>query len=195
MKGLSKVTGGANMSKDIHALISDVAQGDMDALSELYDMLSLCIFNYARTITKNKELAEDITHDVFLQINKEAMRISKVTDPAAYIMVITRNHAYNLIKRGNRAAFADEISEISDGSSPYDRLLFEDAFSTLPANQRETVHLHLISGYTLKEIAQLQNTPLVTVKWRYGKALSRLREYFTQGEQEKKKEENCNGTI
>jgi len=180
------------MSNDINVLISDLANGDMKALAELYDMLSLRIFNYARTITKNKEIAEDVTHDVFLQINKKAVHIAKISDPVAYIMVITRNHSYNLIKRNNKIISSiDNALEESDYSSPYEKLLFEEAFSTLPANQRETVHLYLICGYSLKEIAKLQNTPLVTVKWRYGKALSQLRAYYT----ENIKEENCNERI
>ena len=179
------------MSKDIRTLISDLAKGDINALAELYDMLSLRIFNYARTITKNKELAEDITHDVFLQINKEAARIAKISNPAAYIMIITRNRSYNLIKRENRVtSLSDDTLEVSDDSSPYDNLLFEEAFSNLPVNQRETVHLHLICGYALKDIAKIQNIPLVTVKWRYGKALAKLRAYFKQD-----KEENFNGTL
>ena len=161
----------------------------MDALGELYDMLSLRIFNYARTIVKSKETAEDITHDVFLQISKQAARIAKISEPAAYIMTITRNHSYNMIKRNSRTNIStDELEETADDLSPYDNLLFEDAFSVLPANQRETVYLHLICGFTLKDVAKLQNVPLVTVKWRYGKALSQLKEYFMHD----KEEENCN---
>ena len=155
------------MSKDIHTLISDLAKGDINALAELYDMLSLRIFNYARMIIKNKEMAEDVTHDVFLQINKEAAQIAKTSNPAAYIMIITRNHSYNLIKRENRVASSlDDALEINDNSSPYDKLIFEEA------------------------LAKIQNAPLVTVKWRYGKALSKLRAYFKEDE-----EENFNGTL
>ena len=104
-------------------------------------------------------------------------------------MTITRNHSYNTMKRNNRTNVStDDLPDIDDNSSPYDKLIFEDAFSVLPANQRETVYLHLICGFTLKDLARLQNAPLVTVKWRYGKALSQLKEYFMHD----KEEENCN---
>ena len=188
------------MDRDIRALLCDMAEGDMNAFAELYNMLSLRIFNYARTIAKNKEVAEDITHDVFLQINRQAARISEISDPAAYIMVITRNHTYNLIKRCNKLNISavsldsDDGFDISDNSSPYENILFEDAFSALPANQSETVYLHLICGYTLKDIAKMQDTPLVTVKWRYGRALSRLREYFAQDKQDNQGKNNKNNT-
>jgi RNA polymerase sigma-70 factor (ECF subfamily) len=179
------------MSKDTRALIADIAKGSMDAFGELYDSLARRVFNYARTITKNKEMAEDITHDVFLQTMKNASRIEKISNPVAYIMVATRNHSYNVLKRESRIIILenDVIDNSALLSSPYDQLLFEDAFNTLPANQRETVYLHLICGYAHKEIATIQDAPLVTVKWRYGQALSKLREYFTQNEMEVKCDE------
>jgi RNA polymerase sigma-70 factor (ECF subfamily) len=154
-------------------MIAAVAKGNMDAFGGLYDLLSGRVLNYARTITRNNEMAEDITHDVFLQIYKHSARIEKMVNPAAYIMVATRNHSYNMIKCESRVtALQDEAFDVGTNSSPYDRLLFEEAFNSLPNNQRETVYLHLICGYAHKDIASIQNAPLVTVKWRYGKALS-----------------------
>jgi RNA polymerase sigma-70 factor (ECF subfamily) len=179
------------VNKDTHTLIAEVAKGSMDAFGELYDSLSSRIFNYARTITRNKEMAEDITHDVFLQIYNHAARIEKMANPIAYIMVATRNHSYNMLGRESRVvALEDNIFDVDAISSPYSQLLFEDAFNTLPVNQRETVYLHLICGYAHKDVAAIQNAPLVTVKWRYGKALSKLKEYFTQNEMEGKCDEH-----
>jgi len=59
----------------------------------------------------------------------------------------------------------------------------------LPINQREVVYLHLICGYKHKDVATIQNVPLVTVKWRYGQALTKLKEYFTQNDMEEKCDE------
>jgi len=171
-------------------LVANVAGGSMDAFGELYDYLARRVFNYARTITRNKETAEDITHDVFIQTLQHASRIEKAADPVAYIMVVTRNHSYNLLKRESRTTvLEDDILDNATISSPYERLLFEDAFNTLPASQRETVYLHLICGYAHKDVAAIQNAPLVTVKWRYGQALSKLKDYFTQNEMEEKCDE------
>jgi RNA polymerase sigma-70 factor (ECF subfamily) len=182
-----------NVSKRAQELIADVAEGSMDAFGELYDSLSARVFNYAHTITKSKEMSEDITHDVFIQIHNHAKRIAKMANPVSYIMVATRNHSFNLLKRESRQItdMHERIANIPQARPQYDSLLFEDAFNTLPANQRETVYLHLICGYPHKEIATIQNAPLVTVKWRYAKALSRLREYFAQNEPEEK----CNEHI
>ena len=180
------------MNKDVRTLLADISSNNINALGELYDLLARSVFNYIYVITKNKQMAEDVTHDVFLQTYQKASKIEKAPDPVAYIMVIARNHSYNVIKKESRITTLED-SDINDieSSLQYDRLLFEDAFNTLPASQRETVYLHLICGHTQKNIAAIQNTPLVTVKWRYRQAVSKLRDYFTQNEMEV----NCNELI
>ena len=178
------------MSKNINALLAEVSKGCMDSFGELYDSLADRVFNYARTITKNKEMAEDVTHDIFLQTHKHATQIAKMAEPVAYIMVSTRNHSYNMLKREKWVTeLQADVIDISSITSAYNRLLFEDAFSSLPANQREVVYLHLICGYMHKDVALIQNVPLVTVKWRYGQALSKLKGYFNQNDMEEKCDE------
>jgi len=169
------------MDKDVGILLNNTAEGDMDALGELYNALSVRIFNYARSIVKNKEMAEDITHDVFMRILKQSARFAGMTNPTAYIMTATRNCAYDHLRRGKRAeAPFDGLAEISAASSPCDQLIMDDALSLLPANQRETVYLHYVCGYTQQEVARIMGTPLVTVKWRRKKAISALQAYFNK---------------
>jgi len=178
------------LTGDIHALLADISKGNMDAFGELYDSLVRRVLNYAYVITKNKHMAEDITHDVFLQTFKFASRIGSASNPAAYIMTITRNHSYNVMKRENKiSSFDDSVPDSTTSPSPYEYFVFEEAFDTLPANQREAVYLHLICGYTHKDAAAIQNVPVVTIKWRYGQALSKLRKYFSQNETEVKCDE------
>jgi len=148
------------MNKDIHISLADMAEGDMDAFGEIYGMLSVRIFNYARAITKNKEMSEDITHDVFIQILKQAARLAKIADPIAYIMVTARNQTYNYLKRLKHATVPiNEIPE-TNTSLPFDKLLIEDAFSRLPANQRETVYLYHVCGFTQREVSKIMGVPL-----------------------------------
>jgi RNA polymerase sigma-70 factor (ECF subfamily) len=179
------------MSSNITAIFESMADGNMGALGELYRTFSVRVFNYAQAITRNKEMAEDITHDVFLRIYSQASRLAKMENPVAYIMTATRNESFSHIKRSNRVtATLEDVSEISDTSATYDQLFIEEAFSCLPPNQRETVYLHHVCGFTYKEVSQIMGAPLVTVKWRCGKAMQQLRAYFNQ-----EKEDNCDGVT
>lgn len=169
------------MTNDIPILLANIADGDMDALGKLYDLLANRVFNYSRTVTRSGVLAEDVTHDVFLQIHKNAARIVKMEKPTAYIMVITRNRSYDALRSGGDTVPLDETLK---GSPQEEQLYLEDAFARLPVVQREAAYLHLVCGYTHKEVAKIQNAPLVTVKWRYGKALAQLKDYFTETEEQ-----------
>ena len=167
------------MSKDIGTYLVSIAEGNIGALGELYSILSARIFNYARTITRNKEMAEDVTHDVFLQIYKHAERLAKMVEPVAYIMVAARNQSLDYLKRDKRiVASLEDISETEAARQTFDRMLIEDAFLQLPLNQRETIYLHHICGLTQKEVSKVMGVPLATVKWRSKKALTQLRTYL-----------------
>ena len=168
------------MDGHIIEILSNISKGDMNALGVLYDFMAERIFNYAHMILKNKELAEDVTHDVFLQIHKQTARVVKAPNPEGYIMVMTRNRAYNLTRIERRkSASLDEVPEASVNEQLDDRIMFETAFSKLSVARREAVYLHLICGYTHKETAAIVNAPVVTIKWRYGKAIAKLKEYMT----------------
>ena len=179
------------MSNNINTIFRSIADGNIDALGELYKTFSARVFGYAKAITRNKETAEDVTHDVFLRLYNQASRLAKMDNPIAYIMKATRNVSLDHIKRGNRiTATLDDVCEVSDASATYDRLFIEDAFSLLPPNQRETVCLHHVYGFTYKEVSQIMGVPLVTVKWRCGKAMQQLQAYFNQ-----EKEDYCDGVT
>ena len=183
MKGLSINSGGVRMDQNIRSSFSGLAAGDMNALDEIYNALSVQIYNYARTILKSKEASEDVTHDVFLQIVKIAARLASMKKPVAYIMVITRNRAYYHLKQNKCLSISlDEAHEADVTPVLFD--VVDDALSILPANRRETAYLHYLCGFKQKEVADIMRVPLVTVKWRCKKAKQQLQEYFDSDKEE-----------
>jgi RNA polymerase sigma-70 factor (ECF subfamily) len=165
--------------REINAVLARMAEGDVAALGELYELLSVRLFNYARAITGSRETAEDVTHDVFLQAYKQAARLAGFANPAAYLMTAARNRSLDCLRQSKRAGAALEDAPETGEAFPDDRLHIRDAFARLPASRRETVYLHYICGYTQKEVAGIMGVPLVTVRWRCKKAMSQLREYFS----------------
>ncbi|MCL2663961.1 MAG: RNA polymerase sigma factor [Oscillospiraceae bacterium] len=169
------------MDSRIKGLLSNISKGDIDALGELYDITAERIFNYAHVILRNKEFAEDVTHDVFLQIHQQAFRVAKVSNPMGYIMIMVRNRAYNQTRVERRKSLSlYEVPETYVNEQLDDRIMLETALSKLPAVQREAIYLHLICGYTHKETAAIVNAPVVTIKWRYGNAIKKLKELMKQ---------------
>ena len=170
------------MNKELKEFLSGMSEGDVNALSEIYDLMAAKIYNYVISITQKRQMSEDITHDVFLQILKHADRILRSSNPYGYIMAMARNQAYNVLKRERRIISMGDIPDTAVEESCENAFMLEEAFDILPANQREVVYLHLVCGFTHKETAKIQNAPLVTVKWRYSKALATLRNSLAENE-------------
>jgi RNA polymerase sigma-70 factor (ECF subfamily) len=168
------------MGNDINEYFIEISHGNMDALGKIYDLLSVRVFNYALTIAKSKETAEDITHDVFMQIIKHSSRLANMQNPTSYIMVATRNISYDYFKHKSRKTVSlDDVHDVATYPSET-QMLLEDALLSLPETQRETIYLHYICGYTQKEVSRITGAALPTVKWRSRKALSQLQAYFKQ---------------
>ncbi len=53
-------------------LISKVANNDLNALKEIYELSKTTIFATALSILKNKEDAEDILHDTYIKVYENA---------------------------------------------------------------------------------------------------------------------------
>ena len=77
--------------KIIDLYLSQIANGDESALEDLYNRLRVNIFSYALSVLKNRQDAEDIMHDCFLQIWSAAPSYKSAGRPMAWIVTITRN--------------------------------------------------------------------------------------------------------
>ena len=53
-------------------LLKKIAQGDRQSFSELYDRFVRVLFSTAMIVTRQREIAEEVVQDVFVQIWKRA---------------------------------------------------------------------------------------------------------------------------
>ncbi|MEM8889446.1 MAG: RNA polymerase sigma factor [Bacteroidota bacterium] len=88
-----------------------------------------------------------------------------------------------------RKSFPKEILEkhsnrlIAKGVSPETLLDIEilyKAMDRLPAPQKEVLILFEISGFSIREIAEIQNTTVGAVKTKISRARKKLKEYLTE---------------
>ena len=75
---------------ELNDLIRRTGQGDMDALELLYRSMKDSVFGMALMYTKSYSDADDIVHDTFLSVWKNAGSY-KPGGPKSWIMKITRN--------------------------------------------------------------------------------------------------------
>ena len=164
----------------IENCIAQIAAGDRDALTLLYQQTSAAVYGFALSILKNKQDAEDVLQDTYIQIWNAAGSYTPQGKPLAWIFTITRNLALMRMRERSRTVaiapedwqslFADEPAVTSE-----DQLVLVSLIETLSDQERQIVVLHAMTGLKHREIAELLNLRLPTVLSKYNRALKKLR--------------------
>lgn len=176
------------------ALVEQMIMGDESALAALYDRYAGLLFAMLLRILRDRQTAEEVLQDLFLQLWRGAARYdaSRGSLPA-WLMVMGRNRAISRLRRrdsqelledveawpANAIASGVDIEEETQRAQLAERL--RAAMTALPLEQREAVEFAYFEGMTQTEIAERTGSPLGTVKSRVRAALQSLRELFDDG--------------
>ena len=171
------------------ALMRAIAAGDRAALGRLYDEYADRMLALARRLLRSPREAEDLVHDVFIEVWRHAAEYSPERGSArAWLVVRLRSRAIDRLKSvgysrvmcvEGEALERTVTSQQPPPSSP--RYDFEGervrrAVETLPPDQRAVLELSYFEGLSLAETAERLGVPLGTIKSRLARALTRLRQ-------------------
>jgi RNA polymerase sigma-70 factor (ECF subfamily) len=170
--------------EELSALVNRCAHGDAHALRRIYLLQAPRLKGVALRITRSPSLAEDVLHDVFLKLWREAGRFDPARGPAsAWLVLMTRFRAMELVRRGGRERTVETMPEQQDESpDPFAQAVgqaqnrrLQDCLATLPAPARRAITAAFVEGLTHAEISQLHNMPLGSVKSLIRRSLRDLR--------------------
>lgn len=170
---------------DLYKALRAMCEGSTEAFDLIYAKFAPLVMQIASRLLADRMEAEDICHDVFLEI----LRRGASYDPnrgtmTAWIAVITRSRCLDRMRVRSRWQHTDEVEE-ERMTSPelteelvIHRLQQQDlqgALTALPSEQMQAVVSSYFSEHTQRQMSETWNVPLGTVKsWvRYG--LSNLR--------------------
>lgn len=150
-----------------------------EVLGRLYDDHVATLYRYALMLLADPAAAEDIVQDAFAGLLASTVLPE---DPLQYLRTSVRNGCYTRLRRRLRWSMRD--MPLLDLATPAgvdggERVALERALRTLPAEQREVVHLHVYEGWTFREVAGMSGESINTIASRYRYALARMREALT----------------
>lgn len=175
-------------------LVERVARKDRDALAELYRRHSRPVYSLAYNTMRNRESAEDLVQDAFLEVWRTAANYRSERGGAlTWILAITRNRGVDQLRRfSTRRRAQEKIGRgilVSQPDETFDltwenlrRRQVGEALRALPPEQLRVLELAYFSGLTHREIARQFRLPLGTVKGRMRLALKKLREQLEDWE-------------
>jgi RNA polymerase sigma-70 factor (ECF subfamily) len=169
-------------------LLARIRAGDEDALAAAYDLHGGLVFGLARRVTRDEQLAGEITQDVFAYLWELPGRV----DPGrgslrSYLAVVTHRRAVDEIRRNERRvriesstaiaghAEGPEASVVDATAAAWGRDKLTAALNALPDEQRRAVELAYYDGLTYRQVASVLGIPEGTAKSRLRLAIARLR--------------------
>lgn len=163
-------------------LITQLQDGHLEALGEIYDRYNPLVYRTALAITGDQEAANDLLQDVFLRLYRFAHHVDAQRPLEPWLYRMTANLSYTWVKRSRRwfkpiedlsewlagigKNVPDESTERNDDWEQVQR-----AVTQLPVSQRVVVVLYYLNDLSLQDIAVILDVPVGTVKSRlhYGR--------------------------
>jgi RNA polymerase sigma factor (sigma-70 family) len=163
------------------------------ALAAFFDRYATAVHALAFRLLGDREVAEDVTQDVFYKVQRSIDRLDPARDPRPWLTAITcntcRKHWRSKRYRVSRTALSWEDTPGLEerlpaaGQDPSQERLsreevrqVQEALDTLPAPLREAVVLHAYQGMGHDQIAETLGISHAAARKRYSRALAELGE-------------------
>ena len=194
------------------SMVRGLQNGDEGAASRLYETFQSDIYYFIlKTVNNDKELAEDLTQDTFVEILET---ISKLQEPAAFV-TWSKQIAYHKCtgyfkKRKELLADEDEdgysvfdtMEEENEEFIPGAALDHEDLRKTiiamineLPEEQKAAIILRYFNEISVQEIARIQEVSEGTVKSRLNYARKAIKKSVEDYEKKNDIKLHCVGVV
>lgn len=170
---------------DIHKeLIEASKKGDNRARRQLYELYARAMFNICYRMMNNREDAEDILQEAFIQAFTKLESFRYDSTFGAWLKRIVINTCINAINKkkvdlmltDDMYYFGDRSEEVENKELPLTTKDIENAMEHLPEGGRIVFSLYLLEGYDHIEIAQILGVTESTSKSQYMRAKRKVYE-------------------
>ena len=130
------------------------------------------IYYKVLSVVKNDDDAEDICQETFISVYKNLSKFREESNIYTWIYRIAINKTYDFFKKRKlEFEINDDVLSLPEDINFDTKVILEEKLKLISEKEKEIVVLKDIYGYKLKEIAEMKNMNLSTVKSVYYKAL------------------------
>jgi RNA polymerase sigma-70 factor (ECF subfamily) len=164
-------------------LMEDVKEGKVEKMAVLFEKHHVPLFNFFMRLTGNRNISEDLVQDVFMRMLKYRTTYQGRSKFTLWMYQIGRNaHIDYLRKKKDELPLDEQWSDpITQEASPEEKLeggqdaqLLRQALAKLPLKKREVLILSRYQNLKYKEIAELMDCHIGTVKAHVHRAIKEL---------------------
>lgn len=164
-------------------LLLKIASGSEAAFDSFYQQYGTSIYNYILRLIHETAPAEEITQEVFLAVWTGASAFSGRASVKTWLFKIAHNQAVSWLRKIKPLELLDKQHTLATKDPKLEEKIDADlqlehlrlALDRLPFNHRATIELAFVHGLSYREIAEIMNCPIGTVKSRNAYALRQLK--------------------
>ena len=161
-------------------LVERLRELDQDAWAALFDEHQPRIWRYVLARTGDRQTADDVTSQVFVEALESIHRFQHRGKPVlAWLFRIARNQmgkAFRTRRRQVAGPAPEPAAEDVEGT--LDSIIVAEALATLTRDQADAVVLRYFSGYGTREIAQFMGKSESAVYSLQIRAVASMRRYL-----------------
>ena len=168
-------------------IMEAVKNGELQQATLLFERYHKRIFNFLARMSMDRELAEDLTQNVFLRIIKYRNSYREGNKFQSWIYQVARNvfsDHYQSVK--NRFSDFVDVEKVSDHIGSNDdseeqdekEKLLHRSMAKLTEEQRELLVLTRFQQMKYEEVAAIMDTTVANIKVKVHRAILKLREYY-----------------
>lgn len=178
----------------MEVLIDQIADGDESALEELYKHFHVKVYNTVIGYLQDKDDAEEITQDVFIEIFKSANKFKNKSGVGTWVYRIAINKSLDFIRYKQRKKRFAEVKRLFSNAPDepsidipdfvYPGVLMENkenattlfkVIDKLPTNQKTAFLLSFVEELPRQEVADVMKLTLKSVESLLFRAKANLR--------------------
>lgn len=169
-------------------LLGRVARGDQQAFEQVYERVAASVLGTVRRVLRDPAQSEEVAQEVLVELWRTAARFDETRGSGvAWVMTMAHRRAVDRVRSEQSAVEREQRVGRREAGPAYDevaetvelrleREAVRRCVGGLTELQRESVTLAYYGGYTYREVAELLDVPLGTVKTRLRDGLIRLRD-------------------
>ena len=181
-------------------LLELMAKGDQTAFEVFVHRYHAPIYQYIERLVKDSKKAEDLVQETFIRLIKQLQQKHIPTHPKAWLYRVATNLCKDYWKSAQYRSEAPPVDELpvkkDEKASVVEIYEHQEtrkeilhALSHLPESQQQIVMLRFYQDLKLKEIAEILDLPLGTVKSNLFHALKKLKNFMEDETKEAVKSE------
>ncbi len=165
-------------------LLGRLQAEERDAYDEVVERYHRSVYHLVYRMSQNRADAEDLTQEVFIKALRSFHRVERASSLKAWLFKIAVNLYIDQCRAARPSAVLPPAAEEHPGplASLEQKELqhgLQKAILRLPEKQRATLILRIFHQLTFREIAEVMESPVGTVKANYHHAVVRMRSLVT----------------